>query len=148
MDADRQHGGCRCGRVTIAVSGPPLLTMACHCRGCQQMTASAFSLSSLYAQDAVSIEGETILGGLRGELRHHCCAFCLSWTHTRADFLGPLVNIRSTMLEGGSDQPPFIECWLEEKLPWVSVGATHGFARFPPVEGFAALMADFAARRP
>lgn len=141
-----QTGSCRCGRVAITVSGTPLLTMACHCRGCQQMTASAFSLSSLYPQDAAAIRGETVLGGLHGEFRHHHCAFCLSWVFTQADLLGPLVNIRSTMLTGGADSPPFIECWLDEKLPWVTIGATHGFRQFPPIEGFSDLMAEFAAR--
>ena len=139
-------GSCRCGRVTIMASGAPLLTMACHCRGCQQMTASAFSLSSLYPQDRVAIQGETILGGMRGDLHHHCCAFCLSWVNTRADFLGPLVNIRSTLLTSGADKPPFVECWLDEKLPWVTIGAPHAFAQVPPAEGFAALIAEFAAR--
>ena len=46
-------GSCRCGKVGISVTGAPMLTMACHCSGCQRMTASAFSLSSLYHQDAV-----------------------------------------------------------------------------------------------
>lgn len=109
------------------------------------MTASAFSLSSLYAQEAVTIRGETVPGGLRGDVRHHCCAFCLSWVYTRADFLDPLVNIRSTMLDGGADRAPFIECWMDEKLPWVTIGAAHAFPRFPPAEDFAALMAEFAA---
>ncbi|WP_299840402.1 GFA family protein [uncultured Paracoccus sp.] len=137
-------GSCRCGRVRLGVTGAPMLTMACHCTGCQRMTASAFSLSSLYHQDAVTIEGETVMGGMQGELQHHCCAFCLSWVFTRADFLGPLVNIRSTMIEGGAAAKPFIECWLEEKLPWVSIGATHAYRQFPPEAQFPALMAEFA----
>lgn len=140
-------GSCRCGRVRIGVQGAPMLTMACHCSGCQRMTASAFSLSSLYHEDAVSIEGETVLGGMQGELRHHCCAFCLSWVFTRAEFLGPMINLRSTMLDGGATEPPFIECCVEEKLPWVVIGARHAYPQFPPSEAFPALMAEFAASR-
>jgi hypothetical protein len=142
-----QTGSCRCGRVTLSVDGPPMLTMACHCKGCQRMTASAFSLSSLHHQDSVTIAGETVMGGLQGDLQHHCCAFCLSWVFTRAEFLGPLINIRSTMIDGGAEAPPFIECWLEEKLPWVSIGARHAFPQFPPEEQFPALMTEFAAAR-
>jgi hypothetical protein len=41
-----QEGGCRCGQVRIKVSSAPFLTMACHCTGCQRMTARAFSLSA------------------------------------------------------------------------------------------------------
>ena len=39
------HGACRCGAVTLRIGAPPILTMACHCRGCQKMTGGAFSLS-------------------------------------------------------------------------------------------------------
>jgi hypothetical protein len=31
------EGGCLCGQVRVKVSAPPLLTMACHCTGCQRM---------------------------------------------------------------------------------------------------------------
>ncbi|MGO7808074.1 aldehyde-activating protein, partial [Rhizobium ruizarguesonis] len=38
------EGGCRCGRVRVKISVPPLRTMACHCTGCQKMKSSAYSL--------------------------------------------------------------------------------------------------------
>lgn len=109
------------------------------------MTASAFPLGRLYLQDAVVIRGDTVLGGLHGDFHHHHCAFCLFWAFTRADVLGPPVNIRSTLLTGGADDPPFLECWLDERLPWMSIGAAQGFRGFPPAEGFSDLMAEFAA---
>jgi hypothetical protein len=36
------QGGCRCNQVRFDISRPPLLTMACHCTGCQRMSASAY----------------------------------------------------------------------------------------------------------
>lgn len=33
-------GGCRCGRVRIRITAPPMLTTACHCTDCQRMSAS------------------------------------------------------------------------------------------------------------
>ncbi len=41
-----REGGCRCDRVRLAITAPPILTAACHCTGCQRMTGSAFSLSA------------------------------------------------------------------------------------------------------
>jgi hypothetical protein len=41
-----KEGGCRCGRVRLKITKRPLLTMACHCTGCQRMSSSAFSLSA------------------------------------------------------------------------------------------------------
>ena len=34
---------------------PPFLTMACHCTGCQRMTASAFSLSAAFPGNGFSV---------------------------------------------------------------------------------------------
>lgn len=141
-------GTCRCGQVTLSVTGAPVATFACHCTGCQRMTASAFSLSALYPKDALTIEGDTVLGGIKGDLHHHFCPSCLSWLYTTAEIMGPFVNIRSTMLEGGPAlEPPFVECWTDEKLPWVVTGAQHSYPGFPPEEAFMALMGEYAASR-
>ena len=76
---ESHQGECRCGRVRFRVAGEPLMTMACHCTGCQRMTGSAFSLSSLYPADAFQVTaGEPILGGLREETRHFFCPDCLT----------------------------------------------------------------------
>ena len=69
-------GSCRCGRVQFSVNAVPLITMACHCTGCQKMTASAFSLSTLYFAKDFSVEvGEPVIGGLHGGTRHFFCLF-------------------------------------------------------------------------
>ena len=94
------QGSCRCGQVQLKVRGRPVMTFACHCTGCQKMTASAFSLSSLYPEDAFEWSGlEPVIGGLHGDLRHFFCPHCLSWMFTRFDAMGPFVNVRSTMLD-------------------------------------------------
>lgn len=133
----------------MKVKGRPLITMACHCKGCQRMTASAFSLSALFPDQTVEIAGlEPVIGGMHGELRHYFCPHCLSWIFTRAEMLGPLINIRLTMLDGAADLPPFIETCVSEKLPWVSLPAAHSFDKFPPMEDFPKLIAEFAETAP
>ena len=70
------EGGCRCGKVRIKVSAPPLLSMACHCTGCQKMTASAFSLSLAIPAEGFEVtEGEPVIGGLHGADHHYHCPF-------------------------------------------------------------------------
>jgi hypothetical protein len=53
------EGGCLCGEIRFRVSAPPLLTMACHCRGCQKLSASAYSLTI-----AVPSEGFAVFASL------------------------------------------------------------------------------------
>ena len=141
-------GHCRCGRVRFQVTGRPLITFACHCTGCQRMTASAFSLSSLYPAAAFAvIEGETVIGGVHGpDLHHHGCAHCLSWIFTRFDALGDVVNVRATLLDDAAGFVPFVETCTAEALPWATTPARHSFAGFPPMDRFPELLADYAAQ--
>ena len=78
-------GHCRCGALRIEISAPPVLTAACHCRGCQRMSASAFSLTAMVPAKAFRVvEGEPVKGGMHGPtLDHYFCANCKSWVFTR-----------------------------------------------------------------
>lgn len=59
------EGSCRCGAVRIRATAPPMLTMACHCTGCQKMTGSAFSTNVAIPTDAFAVvKGATVRGGL------------------------------------------------------------------------------------
>ncbi len=143
------EGGCRCDRLRLRVTGAPLFTAACHCRGCQLMTSSAFSLTSCYMAGQFEVlAGEPVIGGLHGAPRHYFCSHCLSWTFTRPEGMDEIVNLRSTMLDDPPREPPFLETFTSEALPWATTGATHSFATFPPLERYQALMAEFAQGRP
>jgi len=140
-------GQCRCGQVQFEVSSEPLMTMACHCTGCQQMTASAFSLSTLYPSSGFKVtQGEPAIGGLHGATRHYFCAHCMSWLFTRPEGMDDFVNVRSTMMEDAQSYSPFIETYTDEKLPWATTPAVHSFEKFPQPEDFPALLAEFAKR--
>ena len=140
-------GGCRCGQIRLRISAPPLLTMACHCTGCQTMSASAFSLSALIpAQAFAVIKGEPVIGGLHGAARHYFCPHCMSWMFTRMQGLDAFVNLRPTMLDDHSWFTPFVETYVCEKLRWAVTPAKHSFEKFPAMEAFGGLMGEYAAR--
>ena len=110
------------------------------------MTASAFSLSSAYPEDQFELlAGEPVIGGMHGEIRHYHCSHCLSWVFTRAEMMGPFVNLRTTMLDSPPAEPPFMELWTSEALPWAIIGAQCSFPQFPPMDQFQSLMAEYAA---
>jgi hypothetical protein len=140
-------GGCRCERVRVRVTAPPLMTMACHCTGCQRMSASAYSLSVLVlAQGFAVTKGEPVVGGLHGKDRHMFCAHCKSWMFTLPSGLEHLVNLRPTMLDERGWFVPFIETFTQEKLAWATTPAVYSFPMVPGMGEYTGMMEDFAAR--
>lgn len=137
-------GQCRCGEIQLRISVPPILTMACHCKGCQRMSSSAFSLSAAIPTEGFEVtRGEPVPGGLRNpQLRHFFCPSCMSWMFTR--FLPEFVNLRVTMLDDVSWFTPFVDTCTRTKLSWVTTPAVHRYEEFPPVEDYAMLTAAYA----
>lgn len=137
-------GACMCGQVKLRVTAPPIITMACHCKGCQKLSASAFSLTAMIPADALEVTGQTQIGALHGDNPYHYCPHCLNWLYTRLSG-APFINIRPTMFDVPAWSTPFIESYVTERLPWARTSARHSFAKFPEPESYGPLMAEFAA---
>lgn len=52
------RGACQCGGVTYELLSEPLAMVACHCRECQKLSTSAFSITALVPADSVRFHGE------------------------------------------------------------------------------------------
>lgn len=136
---------CLCGRVKMRISAAPMVTMACHCRGCQKLTSGPYSLSLMVPAAGLEVEGETEIGGEHRESSvHHFCAYCKNWLYTSNIAGGQFVNFRPTMLDDASWIVPYIESYTSEKLPGVVSGAIHSFEKFPEPHHYPELMAGFA----
>jgi len=133
--------------VRFKISAPAMLTMACHCTGCQRMTGGAYALSVVVPGAGFEVTaGEPVAGGMRGQIAHMHCPDCKSWVFTRPPGL-PFVNIRTTMLDAPEDFPPFADIWVSEKLPWVTPTSGRPFEQFPANEEWPGLMQAYAAER-
>lgn len=137
-------GGCRCGAVRVRVTKPPLIAMACHCAGCQSMSASAYSLTLTIPSDGFEVTaGDPVLGGLNRDM--HCfCPACMTWMFTRPRGPDGFVNLRPTMLDDHAWFAPYIESFTAEKLPWATTPAVHSFERFPDPADYGPLIAEYA----
>ena len=113
------EGGCRCGRVRFRLTERPWLEAACHCRGCQRMTASAFSTTLVMPDGGFAvIAGQPVIGGMHGDVAdHHHCDWCKSWVFTRINPEPGFVNVRATMLDDTSGYAPFIETFAAKRCP-------------------------------
>lgn len=139
-------GACLCGAVQLHVTAFPLLTLACHCRDCQKLAASAYSLTVMFPAEAVTATGELVLGGKHSEARkHYYCPTCLSFVLSRLKAAPERVNLRASLLDDLTWFTPFVEIMTEDKQPWAQVPVSHSYARFPTTaEELADLMDDYA----
>ena len=141
------EGYCRCGEVRFRLTTAPMLTIACHCIGCQRMTASAFSLTVMVQEDAFELTaGAPVVGALHAaDAQHWHCPHCMSWTHSTFTPAQGFVNVRATMLDELDWFTPFVETMAAEKLAWVDLPVRHSFDRWPSAEQFGPLLAEYAA---
>jgi hypothetical protein len=129
----------------MRVSAPPIVTMACHCRECQRMSASAFSLTAMIpAQGVEVIKGKLQIGALHGASQYLYCPKCLNWLYTTPAGY-PFINIRPTMFDVPLWSTPFIESFVSEKLPWASTPALYSFEKFPAPHEYGKLVEAYAA---
>ncbi|MFL6764395.1 MAG: GFA family protein [Sphingomicrobium sp.] len=145
--SERAHPGqCRCGSVRFEASGAPLITMACHCAGCQRMTGGAYSLSSLYPAERFEVtQGETVRGGLKSGPDHRFCAECMSWIWTVPEGLEAFVNVRAPMFDDAPGHRPYVEMCVNEALPGAASGAARSYEGFPQESEFPELIGEYAA---
>ncbi|KQV15633.1 aldehyde-activating protein [Rhizobium sp. Root1203] len=141
------EGGCRCGQVRLKITAKPLLTMACHCTGCQKMSSSAYSLSAAIPAEGFEVtHGEPVVGGLHGGARHYFCPYCMTWMFTRPEGMDWFVNLRPTMLDDPRWFTPFIETWTNEKLPFAQTGAVYSYEALPEMDAYEGLVKEYMAR--
>lgn len=139
-------GSCVCGAVRVSITEYPLLTMVCHCRDCQKMTSSAFSLISVFPANGVVISGDLVEGGLQtGKRRHHFCARCYCCVATYIEGADTRVNVRASILDNPTWLEPLVELMVSEKLAWSGVSTKHRFDQYPTsASEFDALIKEYA----
>jgi hypothetical protein len=129
--------------VTVRVNAPPQMTMACHCRGCQKLSASAYSLTALFSTDVFEVlTGQTQVGALHGSSRYMYCSHCLNWLYTAPD--APFVAVRSSMFDVPAWSTPFVETGADARLTWVKTPAHRSFTGFPRPEDYGPLLQEYA----
>jgi hypothetical protein len=140
-----RSGGSRCAKVRFEISAPPMLTLACHCEGCQRISASAYSLSAIIPAAAFTIsEGTVQRGGMKGDdIHHYFCGDCMTWLYTQNVGLDEFVNIRPSMLDDSSGFEPFAEVFAKEKMGWVTTPAIRSYETEPSMQEFGGLIEEY-----
>jgi hypothetical protein len=108
---DRITGGCLCGEVRIAASGRPYRVGLCHCLDCRKHHGALFFAAAMFAEDAVTVEGET-----RDYAGRHFCPRCGSSVFNR---YGDELEVHLGALVAPDQLTPTYECWTIRRESWL-----------------------------
>ena len=123
-----QTGGCQCGAVRYEITEAPRLTYACHCRDCQRMTGSAFSMAVVGAERAFRLAGPEprLIQRLADSGRtanRWVCPECGSWicSGPKPGTAAPdaLRRVRAGTLDDTSWLRPTLHYFTRSKQPWI-----------------------------
>ena len=128
------NGSCQCGNVNYEVTDEPLVTVACHCKDCQKLSTSAFSISMILNRSGFKIlsgklkswERPTAAGGVAV-----CwfCPYCGNRIFHENPKMPNVIRLKPGTLEDTSFLEPQAHVWTCREQQWLG-----RFADLPKLE--------------
>lgn len=121
------HGSCQCGNVTYTLKAPPLMIAACHCRECQKLSTSAFSITAIVRADTVEFAGEMSDWSRSSDSGNiNAAKFCPTcgnriYHYNPAD--KTTIKLKPTNLSDTRIINPSVHIWVSEKQDWYQLPA-------------------------
>jgi hypothetical protein len=118
-------GSCQCGGVTYELLEPPLMVMACHCKECQKLSTSAFSITATINESSIKFSG-TMSDWSRSSDSGNISAakFCPSCGN-RIYHFNPdepeKLKLKPSNLEDTRLINPSMHVWVSEKQDWFHI---------------------------
>lgn len=116
-------GSCQCGKVTFSLLSAPKMILACHCKECQKLATSAFSLTAVIDRNQLKIEGELVdwerLADSGNRNKAKFCPSCGNRIyHFDPNTPDTLKFKGASSLEDTRMLIPEIHIWTSEKQDW------------------------------
>ena len=118
-------GACQCGGVTYRLLSAPLMVIACHCKECQKLSTSAFSITAVVAADAVEFQGEMVEWSRTADSGNTNGAKFCPTCGNRIYHFNPeepeKIKLKPSTLSDTSIIRPTALVWVSEKQDWYSI---------------------------
>lgn len=118
-------GSCQCGQVSYTLKAPPLKVVACHCRQCQKLSTSAFSITALVNTDDVEFVGELVEWQRLAESGNKNYAKFCPGCGNRMYHFNPdapdTLKLKAASLEDTRVLQPTVHLWVSEKQDWFQI---------------------------
>lgn len=121
-------GLCKCERILVGLTEPPLFVHACHCLDCQATSGSAFTLSAIVIAESVHVKRSVPdAASLSPRTTLVRCSFCQSPLYLKSTAFPATYVLRMGALAGAF--APQAHIWTRRKQPWVVL--PDGVPSFP-----------------
>jgi len=130
MQEDTLAGGCLCGAVRYAVTGPGRLLCYCHCSSCRRATGAPLVPWGTFARERFRVV-RGALAEYRSSppvLRGFCAGCGTPLTYWNAERPGDL-DVALVTLDAAATLAPLAHVWVSQKLPWVVL--QDGLPQYP-----------------
>ncbi|MGC7589201.1 GFA family protein [Bisgaard Taxon 46] len=119
------NGQCQCGQVHYTLHKAPLVIAACHCKQCQKLSSSAFSISAMIDKDALELTGELKQFVRQSESGHSIiamfCPICANPIYHYSPSYPDKLMLKPSTLDNTDIIEPTIHVWTKEKQSWYSI---------------------------
>jgi hypothetical protein len=118
-------GACQCGGVTYELLAAPSLVAACHCKECQKLSTSAFSITAMVDADHLSIQGEMQEWQRPADSGNVSAAKFCPTCGNRIYHYNPAdpqkLKLKVSNLEDTRLIQPTVHIWVSEKQDWFQI---------------------------
>ena len=115
---------CSCGGFTAVARGEPKMVHLCSCHECQRRSGSAFTYASVFAENAVTVEGERrTFRAVRDQgrwIEFDFCPACGVSVIWRVEAYPGLIGIPVGCFADSDFPPPQRQFWASQQHRWFS----------------------------
>lgn len=119
------NGACQCGGVTYQLLSEPQMVVACHCKECQKLSTSAFSITAMVNADQVKFEGEMADWSRLADSGNISAAKFCPGCGNRIYHYNPAepekIKLKPSNLSDTSIIKPVAHVWVSEKQDWYTI---------------------------
>ncbi len=118
-------GSCQCGNVQYRLLKAPQLVAACHCKECQKLSTSAFSITAMVDSSDVEFEGELAHWERRCDSGNISAAKFCPTCGNRIYHYNPdapdSIKLKPANLSDTSILNPSVHIWTSQKQDWYEI---------------------------
>lgn len=117
-------GQCQCGQVTFSLKAEPKVVIACHCKECQKLSTSAFSITCVVDAENIEIKGDLkqthrIATSGNDNVGHFCAGCGNRIFQVNPDSPDMIKFKAASSLDDTRMIVPTLHVWTSEKQDWV-----------------------------